>query len=158
MINENKMKILVLFFPKLSSLTSKEIEEKSNLSHETIFRLLKGLVKKRYLLEKQIGKTNLYEIIKDGDLTYPIFIDYMFNKKLIFKQKHLLLYKRIYEFIKEINPDGPSVIFGSYAKGTETKNSDVDILCVTNKKNIQNTVQAFKIKYNLNIQFIAVKT
>ena len=81
----------------------------------------------------------------------------MTKKRLDFKQKHLLLYKRLYEFLNEVNPEGPAVVFGSFAKGTETKNSDVDILIVKNKNNIQNTVQAFKTKYNINLQPVIVK-
>lgn len=158
MINQNEIKILVCFFPKLGSLTSKEIEDKSGFSHETTFRILKELVRKKYLNEKKVGKTNVYEFLKDRDLVYQVFVNYMTNKRLGFKEKHLLLYKRLYEFINEVNPEGPAVIFGSFAKGTQTKSSDIDILCVvSNKRNIQNIVQVFRTKYNINIQPVIVK-
>lgn len=157
MITQNEIKILVCFFPKLNSLTSKEIEDKSGLSHETTFRILKGLVEKKYLVEKKIGKTNVYELVKDRDLIYQVFVSYMTKKRLDFKEKHLLLYKRLYEFLNELNLEGSAVIFGSYAKGTQTKNSDIDLLCVTNKKDIQNIVQIFRTKYNIIIQPVVVK-
>lgn len=151
------MKILVCFFPKLDSLTSKEIENMSGFSHETTFRILKGLVEKKYLQKKKVGKTNVYDIIKDRDIIYQVFVNYMAERRLDFKQKNLLLYKRIYEFLNEVNPEGPAAIFGSFAKGTQTKNSDIDVLCVTNKKDIQIIVQIFRTKYNLNIQPVVVK-
>jgi len=157
MINQNETKILVCFFPKLYSLTSKEIEDQSGFSHETTFRILKGLVDKKHLKKRKVGKTNVYELEKDRDLIYQIFVNYTTKKRLDFKEKHLLLYKRLYEFLNGVNPEGPAVIFGSFAKGTQTKNSDVDIICVTNKKNIQNIVQTFKTKYNLKIQPVVVK-
>lgn len=157
MIPQNEIKILVCFFPKLNSLASKEIEDKSGLSHETTFRILKGLVRKKYLVEKKIGKTNVYELVKDRDLIYQVFVSYMTKKRLDFKEKHLLLYKRLYEFLNELNLEGSAVIFGSYAKGTQAKNSDIDLLCVTNKKDIQNIVQIFRTKYNINIQPVVVK-
>src|SRR3989338_4304625 len=144
---QNEIKILICLFHKFNNLTSKEIEKKSGYSHESTFRILKGLVEKKCLIERKIGKTNVYEFVKDRDLTYQAFTNYMTKKRLDFKQKHLLLYKRLYEFLNEVNPEGPAVVFGSFAKGTETKNSDVDILIVKNKNNIQNTVQAFKTKY-----------
>ena len=67
------MEILSCFFPKLADLTAKEIETKSNLSHETTFRLLKKIIQEKHLKEKKVGKTNVYEFIKD-DLTYHIFV------------------------------------------------------------------------------------
>ena len=66
MITQNEIKTLVCFFPKLDSLTSKEIEDKSGLSHETTFRMLKGLVGKRYLVEKKIGKTKVINVGREG--------------------------------------------------------------------------------------------
>ena len=157
MITQNEIKLLVCFFPKLNSLTTKEIEGRSGFSHETTFRMLKVLVGKKYLVEKKIGKTNVYDMVKDRDLMYQVFVGYMANKRLDFKEKHLLLYKRLYEFINELNLEDSAVIFGSYAKGMQTKNSDIDLLCVTNKKDIQNIVQIFRTKYNINIQPVVVK-
>jgi len=157
MITQNEIKILVCFFPNLNSLTSKEIETKSGLSHETTFRLLKGLVEKKLLIEKKIGKTNVYELVKDRDMIFQVFVSYMTKRKLDFKEKNLLLYKRLYEFLDQLNLEGSAVIFGSYAKGTETKNSDVDLLCVTNKKDFQNIARIFKTKYNINIQPVIIK-
>ena len=147
------------FFPKLGNLTSKQIEDKSGYSHESTFRILKGLVDKKCLIEKKVGKTNVYEFVKDRDLIYQVFINYKLKKRDEFKQKNLLIYRRVNEFVQELKPEALSVfiIFGSFAKGTETKNSDLDILCVTNKKNIKNIAKTFKTKYNLNIQPAAVK-
>ena len=145
------------FFPKLDNLTSKEIETKSGYSHESTFRILKGLVEKKCLIEKKIGKTNIYEFIKDRDLTYQVFTNYMTKRRLDFKQRYLLLYKRLYEFLNEVKPEGPAILFGSFAKGTETKNSDIDILLIKNKSDIQNMVQIFKTKYKINLQTVIVK-
>jgi len=69
----------------------------------------------------------------------------------------LLLYKRLYEFLNEISPEGPAVIFGSYAKGNQTKTSDIDILCVTDNNAVMKIAQTFKTKYDLNIQVVVVK-
>ena len=156
MITQNEIEILSCFFPKLANLTTKEIEAKTGLSHETTFRLLKKLVKERHVKEKKVGKTNVYEFIKD-DLTYQVFVNYITKRRLAFKEKHLLIYKRLYEFLNGLSPEGPVIIFGSYAKNTETKKSDIDILCVTTKNNVGKLAQEFKTKYDLNIQAITVK-
>lgn len=158
MITQNEIEILECFFPSLKDKTAKDIEVKSGFSHETTFRLLKGLVEKKQLREKKVGKTNVYEFIRD-EFTYQVFVHYTSKRRLEFKEKHLLLYKRLYEFLKELQLEdfGIAIVFGSFAKGTETKNSDIDLLCITNKKNVREIAQTFKTKYNLNIQAVVVK-
>ncbi len=156
MLTQNETEILSCFFPKLADLTAKEIELKTGLSHETVFRLLKKLVQEKHLKEKKVGKTNVYEFVKD-DLTYQMFVHYVTKRRLAFKEKHLLIYKRLYEFLNELSPEGSAIIFGSYAKETETKKSDIDLLCVTTKNNAGKLVQEFKTKYDLNIQVLTVK-
>ena len=156
MITQNEIEILSFFFPKLADLTAKVIETKTGLSHETTFRLLKKLVKEKRLKEKKVGKTNVYEFIKD-DLTYQVFVHYVTKRRQAFKEKHLLIYKRLHEFLNELSPDGPAIIFGSYAKNTEIKKSDIDLLCVTTKKNVGKLAQEFKTKYDLNIQVLTVE-
>ncbi|MBI3190231.1 nucleotidyltransferase domain-containing protein [archaeon] len=156
MLTQGEIDILVCFFPKLENMTSREIELKSGFSHETVFRLLKGIVKKRHLKMRKIGKTNVYEFVKD-ELTYQIYVSFITKKRLNFKEKHLLIYKRLYEFLNEIKLDGTAILFGSYSKGTQTKNSDVDLLCATNRKNVKNIIRTFRTKYNMNIHVVAVK-
>ena len=157
---QNEIEIMMCFFPKLEDLTSKQIEDKSGYSHESTFRILKGLVKKKCLIEKKIGKTNVYKFVNERDLIYQVFINYKFKKRDEFKQKNSLTYKRVNEFVQDLKPENLSVfiIFGSFAKGTETKNSDLDILCITNKKEVREIAQTFKTKYNLNMQPVIVKT
>lgn len=157
-MTQTEIEILDCFFPRLEDKTAKEIEIKSGFSHETTFRLLKGLVEKKNLKKKKVGKTNVYEFIKD-EFMYQVFVHHITKKRLKFKEKHLLLYKRLYEFLKELQLEdlGIAIIFGSFAKGTETKNSDIDLLCVTNKKNVREIAQTFKTRYDINIQVVAVK-
>jgi predicted nucleotidyltransferase/predicted transcriptional regulator len=160
MLTRNEIEILACFFPKLENMTTREIEIKSGLSHETTFRLLGDIVKKRYLKEKKIGRTNVYEFVKDRPeytMTYTIFVDFVNKRRSEFKERHRLVHNRLYEFLNEIQMDGIAIVFGSFAKGTETKNSDIDLLCVTNKKNIREIAQTFGTKYNLNIQVVMVK-
>ena len=156
MITQNELEILECFFPKLEDKSSKEVEIKSKFSHETTFRLLKSLVEKKQLKVKKVGKTNVYEFLKN-DLTYQVFIHHVTKRKLNFKERYPLIYKRLNEFLSDARLDGISIIFGSYAKGSETKNSDIDLLCVTNQKNIREISQTFKTKYDLNIQIVVVK-
>jgi predicted nucleotidyltransferase len=137
-------------------MATREIELASGFSHETVFRVLKRLVEKNQLKTRKIGRTNVYELVRN-ELTYQVYVSFVTKKMLDFKKKNLLVYRRLCEFLNEINPDGAAVLFGSYAKGTQTKSSDIDLLCATNKKNAKNAARAFRIKYNINIHLITVR-
>lgn len=155
MLNDIETRILACFFPALEKKTAKEIEGCSGYSHEPVFRTLKSLVKRKYLKETKIGKTNVYEFIKT-DETLLVFVNYMMEKASRFKNKHALLYKRLKEFADSIRADC-IILFGSYAKGTETEKSDIDLLCVTNERDVERKAAVFKTKYNITIRPVVVR-
>ncbi len=155
MLSHKQFEILVSFFPKLREKTSKEIELTVHLSHEPTFRILKSLVNSKYLKEKKVGKTNVYEFIFN-DESYLVFAYFMTKKINEFKEKHFLLHKRLKEFINQIKADSV-ILFGSYAKGTQIKDSDIDILVISNAKNIEKIASTFRTKYNLTIKPIVIK-
>lgn len=155
MLSEIEIKVLTCFFPTLEPRTVKEIENCSGYSHEPVFRVLKNLTKRKYLKEIKVGKTNMYEFIKKDD-TLLIFIHYMTEKVNRFRLRHPLLYKRLKEFIDSIDADS-AILFGSYAKGTETEKSDVDLLCVTSKINVEKKSAIFKTKYDITIRPVVIR-
>jgi len=66
------------------------------------------------------------------------------------------LHKRLKEFANSIKADSV-ILFGSYAKGTETKESDIDLLVVSDENSIEKTALTFKTKYNLSIKPVVIK-
>lgn len=156
MLLNNRLEILASFFPDLKEKTSKQIEIATRLSHESTFRILKSLVKNKYLKKKKIGKTNVYEFIFT-DETYLVYTYFVTKKISKFKENHLLLYKRLKEFADSIKTNSV-ILFGSYAKGSETEKSDIDILVVSNEKNIEKIARTFKTKYNISIKSVIIKT
>jgi hypothetical protein len=73
-----------------------------------------------------------------------------------FKEKCKLLYKRLKEFVDLL--DARSVIlFGSYAKGTETKKSDIDIIVVSGQDKAEKLALTFKTKYSIKISPVVIK-
>lgn len=153
-LSEKELLILSCFFPRLENRTSKELEKGSSLSHEPVFRILKNLVKKKYLKEKKIGKTNIYEFIFT-DETYLVFTYFMTKKLNNLKAKHKKIFNAIKEFIKLVE-SRCVVLFGSYAKGTETPKSDIDLLVVSKNKNILKIASTFKTKYALIIRPVVI--
>ncbi len=157
MLTKNEFMVLACFFPRLETITARELEQKTGLTHEPVFRMLQNLVKERILIAKKIGQTNLYEINKAGEYFYQIFVHYATERRLAFKSKHNLLYRRIYEFLNEAQPKEFAILFGSYAKGTETPRSDVDILIIdTNKDRINTVAKTYNTKYGIALKVLVV--
>lgn len=154
MLSENQLKILASFYPFVREIATKEIERATGLSHERVFSTLKSLVKGKYIKERKIGKTNVYEFVFN-DESYFVYLHFIIQKTNSFKEKHPLLYKRLKEFAEAIKARCV-VLFGSYAKGTMTKQSDVDILVVSDTNSADKIASVFKTKYNLNIKPVTV--
>ena len=154
-LSERELLILSCFFPGLENKTSKQLEKCSGLSHEPVFRILKELVKKKYLKEKKIGKTNVYEFIFNYE-TYLVFVYFMIKKLNNFKAEHKKIFNVIEEFIKSIESRCVA-LFGSYSKGTEIPKSDIDLLVISSNKNILKIASTFKTKYASTIRPIVVR-
>lgn len=155
MISQAQLEVLASFFPRLDEKASREIEVSTGLSHEPVFRILKELVKNRHLKERKVGKTNVYEFVLTDD-AFLIYNYFMAKRMEKFRSKHGLLYKRLREFAASLKADSV-ILFGSYSKGREIKDSDIDILVVSDEKGIENKAMAFRTKYSLLIKPITVK-
>ena len=152
-LSETEFEVLKSFFPKGQEITLKEIRSRSKLSYEPVYRTLKHLEEKHLVNIKKIGRTLVYSLEFKRDLVKMAFILYANERKIIFSEKHLVLSKKLSE-IQEETVDFLSV-FGSYAKGNETKNSDIDIICVdSNKNKIENKLKA--LRYETNFEFAPV--
>ena len=127
--------IIASFFPEGEKMTIKEIGERLDgyYSYERLNSSLKSLADKKIVKEEKIGKTLVYSL----DLTNLYseimgFNAYTLQREVEFIKK----YKAVYQAIKEIigNPlIWGAILFGSYSKGLETKQSDIVIICISHK-------------------------
>ena len=155
-----EIKIMECFFPFLEkSHTTKEIETISGYSHERVYNILMGLVKKGYLLKRKVGKTYLFSANLKKDLLLP-FIHFQTKRKGKFlKFKSVFVKNLLDEFVEKItNDDLISItVFGSYAKGEERQESDIDLLCIVRKKYpIEKIALSLTHKYNRKITPVIV--
>ncbi|MFC1691049.1 nucleotidyltransferase domain-containing protein [Nanoarchaeota archaeon] len=154
MIRTKELEVLASFYPEFKEKSSKEIEIAVKFSHETVFRILRSLVKNGYLTLRKVGKTNVFNYIQT-DMDYLIFTYFMTKKQSYFNAK----YKRISEILKEYNQkiEAKSIIlFGSYAKGNARSGSDIDILAVSDSKEPETIARTFKTKYNIRINIVRI--
>lgn len=150
MLNETELKIMSAFFPEGTERTTKEIEERSNYSHERAYSTLKILEEKGILLKKNIGKSLVYSIKKFGDSVYLSFTYYSLNKKNTFIKKYPFVWRTLEEFIDKTKLE-MVVLFGSYSKNEAKEKSDVDVLCVNGSSKTEKIALSLRHKYNLRI-------
>ncbi|MEK6859505.1 MAG: nucleotidyltransferase domain-containing protein [Nanoarchaeota archaeon] len=144
--------IIASFFPEAEEMTIKEIQERVEHSYERVNSALKYLSEKKIIIERKKGKTLVYSLDLHNLYVEIGFGSYSLEREIDFIKKHKTIYKAIQE--AENHPFSWSVIlFGSYSKGTETKQSDVDLIitCIPSKeKEVEDFVKSLKHKYGIN--------
>ncbi|MBN2013900.1 MAG: nucleotidyltransferase domain-containing protein [Candidatus Altiarchaeota archaeon] len=124
-ITENHLQVLALYtkgFNKDHYI--REVQKLLEISPRTAQLILGDLEKKTVLESKTKGKIKTYKIKKtETAKDYLIFTE-QYKKITFLKDKPM-----IRELLTKITPsiNGIGIIFGSYAKGIEEKNSDLDI-------------------------------
>lgn len=148
-ITENSLQIISLFakgFDKEYYI--REVQKLLKISSRTAQIILMDLENKTILESKIKGKIKIYKIMKnDTSKNYLVFAEQY--KKISFLKQHNL----VKEVISRINPfiKGIALIFGSYAKGIEKKDSDLDIFIAGeyNKKEIKKISKLFNLNINV---------
>ncbi len=154
-LNEAETKILKSFFPKGTDITLKDIMGKSGYTYEPVYRNIQELLKREIISEKKFGKTLVYSLDFKNTFTKIAYYLYATERANKFSSKE----QDVYIGISELPSDEMELytIFGSYSKGTNNKNSDVDILCVTENINkIKTSIESIKRRYNLKIHPVII--
>jgi len=118
----------------------REIARKLKISSSTSKTAIDSLCKKDLVKEKKLANLRLFRCNTDNLIVKQLRItknlQWLKEKKLIKKIK------------EELNPSS-IVLFGSFAKGTNTEKSDLDILVITNRKD--NLKEHFIDNYEMQI-------
>lgn len=152
-LSENELKVLSSFFPEGKEITLKVIQKRSKLSYEPVHRIVKQLVDKKLLFVKKFGKTLVYSLDFTKEKIKIAFILYSNERKEKFAED----YGRIYKALSKIDEEDIYflIVFGSYAKDNPTKQSDVDLLCVSpNKNKVESKLKG--LRYETNLEFTPV--
>lgn len=144
--------IISAFFPEAEEMTLKEIQERVEYSYERVNSALKLLTGKKIVTEKQTGKTLVYSLNLQSLYAETMgFNAYMLEREIDFIKKHKPIFRAIKKAIESPFIWG-IILFGSYSKGTENKQSDVDLICISDKK--KETEQLVKsLRYEANVEF-----
>ena len=153
MLLNNQIQIFEEFLRDFKAgLTGSFIAKKKNLNQKTTASFLKKLEKETILRSKTEGKNKLYFLNLDNKEIVKNFITAIEHLRTIRFYKNNILIKEIAEKTQK-HIKGTAIIFGSYAKGIEKKDSDLDILIIgkCNEKEIYKISKIYKIEINLKI-------
>ena len=148
-ITENSMKVLSLFTHDFTrEYYIREVQKILKISPRTAQLILEDLEKKGIVESKTKGKIKTYKL-NASELTkrYLVFAEQY--KALIFLKEKLI----IREIIERITPyiKGIGIVFGSYVKGLEQPNSDLDILIIGehNEEQIQKISKTLRVEISI---------
>jgi predicted nucleotidyltransferase len=149
-INENDLWVLSLFTQGYNrEYYIREISTLLPISHGTAQTILERLEKKIVLSSSLRGKTRVFGI-RPGGIAVQYFILAEQYKKISFIEEQ----PYIFEILNKIDPliEGVTLLFGSYAKGTETKESDLDLIVAgtANEKKIAKIAQMYNVEVNVH--------
>jgi len=153
MLKETELRILCSFFPEGKEITIKKIMKKSGLSYEPVHRIVNSLAEKKLISYKKFGKTFVCSLNFEKEDIKTAFFFYAKERLKEFSKNNRI----VFNALSKVNDENIDflAIFGSYAKGTQTKDSDLDVLCVSyNKKGDESNIKS--LKYETNLEFAPV--
>lgn len=148
-VNDIDLRVLSLFTKGYNKgLYIREVEKLLKISSRTALVTLDKLEKRGILESKTRGKIKVYTIKKTGTAKeYFLFTEQY--KKICFLEKYKLI-KEIIEKLEDVFK-GIVVLFGSYAKGIQKEDSDLDLFIVGkhDEKKIKEAGHKYGIEINI---------
>ncbi|MFH1528060.1 MAG: nucleotidyltransferase domain-containing protein [Bacteroidota bacterium] len=127
----------------------RDIAKILNINHMTVSRKVKELVGKNVLDVKKEGRNKKYFLKKSVEArSFVLMEQQYFLIRLV--QKHAFL-REIFNKIQQDKKVKLAMVFGSYAKGLERKESDVDIFAETKDIEIKKVYSKFDSKLSIKI-------
>lgn len=154
MFHMKQEKIKVKLFDELMKKPShqRELARKLDTNQTQIRRKLIELENSNIVDSSVEGKNTIYSI--KGSVESKVYQRIIENKKILLfleKPKIRKIFKGIQKYLREgiIKKDRTIVLFGSYVKDEETKNSDIDIYINSNSEKEKNLIQDLSDKIEL---------
>ena len=116
-----------------------------DINYKSAYQNLKGLEKEKVVILKKQGNSTMCSFNQKFNIS--VFeVEYTRLKELL-KNKNFLV---IYNDLLKINAQFILLLFGSYAKGSQTKHSDIDLLLITDDpKPIETKIDLIPLKIHL---------
>ncbi len=153
---EGEETLLKSMFPKGKELTINEIMKRTPYSsYERNNTYLRSLAQRKAIEQKRVGKTLVYSLMPRLWVSKKAFHEYALERVKEFSDKHKVISQALQELPQE--EIDAVIIFGSYAKGAERKESDIDVLIISNDKGrVETAITSLKRRYGLHIHVIII--
>ncbi len=124
-------------------------------SHMTLLPHLKRLEENKILQTETVGKNKQYTLNKNNLLTKYYLIVTEGFVTIAYLQKTLII-KKLAEHLNNIGIQNPLILFGSYAKGYATEESDIDLFSIGKlTENQQTNIKKFEATFGKKINIKA---
>ncbi len=139
----NILKLLIEHQDKTYSMRQIALERKIN--YKSAYLNLKTLAKEGVVHLQELGNITICSFNQTWNAS--VFeVEYARLQALLKNKDFLVLYNRL----AKINSQFILVLFGSYAKGQETKNSDIDLLLITDEpRSIEREIHLIPLKIHI---------
>ncbi|MBS3071948.1 nucleotidyltransferase domain-containing protein [Candidatus Pacearchaeota archaeon] len=156
-INNIKLGIINLF--RSSYFNQFHIREMAKLigkSHVSLLPHLKSFEKDKILTSKEVGKSRVYSLNLENNQVRE-FLSLSEKKETLNLLNKEFLIKKLYDEFLNLNLNGCSVLFGSYASSTHNKESDIDLLYIGElKESEKKRIKQFGKTYNREIHLTSM--
>ena len=136
-LEKTDMEILVHMVKDMSKEYSiKELADQLKRPYVKVHSSIQRLQKKNLIKKRILGKSHYCRFDYKNNLDVACFVEAQRARDFTNKNKPIKIFL---ENIKEklLFPNYSLVIFGSFAKNKQTKNSDLDLVIITSKQNLE---------------------
>lgn len=125
----------------------RKLASKLKMNQKTVSNILNSLEKEHILKFTQDGKNKYYYLNKFNPFVKDIIKLIEINKRIMFFREHIKLNDLFLEIEKRSK--GLVILFGSYAKSSSTKSSDIDLFVIGKVEDLKDLETLYKIKINI---------
>jgi len=128
---------------------ARALAKRLDINHMTVMRNLKELVSENVLEFRKEGRNKVFFLKKNMEAR-----NYELISELYKLNKTLEKYPELRQTIKNIQQNkeiGLAVLFGSYARGTVNKNSDIDVFIETKDRNLKKEIELLNSRLSVKI-------
>ncbi len=147
-MNNNTRVIMALLENEGKNISIAQLSNRIGMDYKNVHNSVKGLENKELIILERFG--NAFNCILNKKVHPIIFeAEYERRKNLLEDKNILILHKKL----NALNFTFIALIFGSYAKGTYSKNSDIDLM-VIGEKNREKEIERIISLLPLDIHYL----